>query len=402
MNFKEFWTHWRAQMGPTRRSFPIYLDFHATTPCDDRVVQKMLPFFREHFGNPGSRQYMYGRIAAKAIEEARACVARLLGAAAKEIVFTAGATESNHLALRGAAEAYADRGKHIISSKTEHSAVLEPLKRLEREGFEVSLLDVDEWGRVRINDVENAIRDDTILISLMAANNEVGTLHPLAEVGRMCKSKEILFHVDAAQALGRMNLSVNECGIDLLSLSAHKIYGPKGVGAIYVRKTNPRVRLMPQILGGGQERGLRSGTLNVPGIVGLGEACRLLTLEWKEDAERMKSLRDGLEKNLKSKLDGVCVNGHPEERLCNNLHLSFEGLKGTHLLEMVSEDLAFSVGSSCHGVTEEPSHVLKAMGLSADSALSSIRLGLGKTTTLEEILQAFEILAQAVSALRER
>lgn len=379
---------------------PIYLDYSATTPVDPRVLSKMLPYFGELFGNAASKNHSFGWAAEQAVDEAREAVAALIGAQAKEIVFTSGATESDNLALLGVAEMYAEKGKHIITCVTEHKAILDPAHYLATKGFEVTFLPVDRFGSIDLKALEAAITPQTILISLMAANNEIGTLHPLQEIGTIAKKHDVLFHTDATQATGKIPLDVEAMGIDLMSLSAHKMYGPKGIGALYVRRRKPRVRLAPIIHGGGHERGMRSGTLNVPGIVGFGEACRLAQQEMAEEAERLIALRERLHKGLVSQLDFVFLNGHPQDRLPGNLNLSFAYVEGESLM-MGMENIAVSSGSACTSASLEPSYVLRALGVSEDLAHCSIRFSLGRFTTEEEIDQAIQKTVETVRRLRE-
>ncbi|MBM4016128.1 MAG: IscS subfamily cysteine desulfurase [Planctomycetes bacterium] len=378
---------------------PIYLDYQATTPLDERVLEAMLPYFREKFGNSASRNHAYGWEAEKAVDQARAQVAGLVGGDAKEIVFTSGATEANNLAIKGVAEMYREKGRHLISAPTEHKAVLDPLKRLEQEGCEVTLLPVDRYGAIRLEELARAIRPDTVLVSLMAANNEIGTLHPLAAIGKLCKERGVLFHTDATQGVGKIPLDVDAMGIDLLSLSGHKVYGPKGVGALYVRRRNPRVRLSPQLDGGGHERGMRSGTLNVPGIVGLGCACALARAELASETVRLTALRERLWSQLRAGLDEIHLNGHPTERLPGNLNVSFAYVEGEGLMMGMSE-LAVSSGSACTSASLEPSYVLKAIGVGDDLAHTSIRFGIGRFTTEAEVDFAAQRVVAAVQRLR--
>ncbi|MCC6271830.1 MAG: cysteine desulfurase [Deltaproteobacteria bacterium] len=379
----------------------IYLDHHATTPVDPRVLAAMLPYFREAFGNAASRQHAFGWRAEAAVEKARTQVARAIGAEAKEIVFTSGATEGNNLAIFGVAERCAEQGRHLIVGATEHRAVLDPAQRLAERGYEVAILPVDRFGRVDPEALKRAIRPDTILISLMFANNEVGTLHPVVEIGKIAKERGVLFHCDAAQALGKVPIDVEAAGIDLLTLSAHKFYGPKGVGAIYVRGKNPRVRLAPLLYGGGHERGLRSGTLNVPGIVGMGEAAELATREMAETAPKLAALRDRLWEGLRRGLKGLTRNGHPKESLPNNLNVTYEGVR-SEVLMMEMKGVAVSSGSACSSAEPEPSHVLRALGLSAEAAKCSIRYGLGKDNTEAEIDRVVAETVTTLRRLRER
>ncbi len=379
---------------------PIYLDYQATTPLDERVLDAMLPYFRDKFGNAASRNHAFGWDAEKAVETAREQIATLIGADAKEIVFTSGATESNNLAIKGVAEMYREKGRHLITAPTEHKAVLDPCKRLEQEGCQVTLLPVDKSGQVNVADLEKAIRPDTVLVSLMAANNEIGTLHPLEEIGRLCKARGILFHTDATQGVGKIPMDVERMGIDLLSMTAHKVYGPKGVGALYVRRRNPRVRLSPQLDGGGHERGMRSGTLNVPGIVGLGKACEIAGAELASETVRLTALRERLWSKLRGSLDEIYLNGHPTQRLPGNLNVSFAFVEGEGLMMGMSE-LAVSSGSACTSASLEPSYVLRAIGVGEDLAHTSIRFGMGRFTTEAEVDFAAERVIFAVKRLRD-
>jgi cysteine desulfurase len=378
---------------------PIYLDNNATTRVDPRVVEAMLPYLSEHYGNAASRHHAFGRKAEEATDQARSQVAELIGASPREIVFTSGATESDNLALKGVLHANRTRGDHLITALTEHHAVLDTARRLERDGFRVTFLPVDGDGLVTPEQVEEAITDRTVLVSLMAANNEIGTLHPIEQIGAVCKRRGVLFHTDAVQAVGKVPVDVERMGIDLLSLSAHKMYGPKGVGALYVRKQSPRVRLEPQIDGGGHERGLRSGTLNVPGIVGLGVACTLAGREMADESERLTALRERLLEGIMSKLEGVKLNGHRERRLPGNLNLSFAWVKGEALL-MGLRGVAVSSGSACTSANPEPSYVLRALGLSEELAYGSLRFGLGRFTTAGEVAYVIEEVVRVVTHLR--
>lgn len=374
---------------------PVYLDHHATTPCDPLVVEAMLPTFSEKFGNAASRQHAFGWEAEALVERARAQVATLLGADPTEIIFTSGATESDNLAVKGAARAYAARGRHIVTSCIEHKAVLDSAARLQSEGFDVTFLPVAADGRVTLKSLEAALRPDTTLVSVMAANNEIGTLNPVAEIGALCKARGVVFHTDAVQALAYLDCNVQKLGADLLSVSAHKMYGPKGVGALYVRRRNPRISLEPLIDGGGHERGVRSGTLNVSGIVGLGRACELAAERREDDAARIAALRDRLREGLLARIDFARVNGSIEHRLPNNLNLSFPGVNGDGLLAAI-RGVAVSSGSACSSASLEPSYVLLALGQSEEVAHTSIRFGLGRWTTGEEIDYAIEATARAV------
>jgi len=379
---------------------PIYMDSHATTPVDPRVMKKMLPYFTEEFGNAASRNHVFGWKAEEAVNKAREQIAALLHASPKEIIFTSGATESDNLALRGVAEMYRKKGNHIITSPTEHKAVLDTCRRLERQGFDVTYLPVDRYGIVDPDDVKRAISDRTILVSVMAANNEIGTVAPLKEIGAVTRERGVLFHSDAVQAFGKIPFDVEEMNIDLASVTAHKMYGPKGLGALYVRKKNPRVRLTPIIDGGGHERGMRSGTLNVPGIVGFGEACALCRKEMAEESQRIAGQRDRLYSLIRKEIDEIFLNGHPEKRLPHNLNLAFAYVEGESLL-MGLENIAVSSGSACTSATLEPSHVLKALGVSEDLAHTSIRFGLHRFTTDEEVGYVAQKVIESVKRLRE-
>ena len=379
---------------------PIYLDYQSTTPLDERVLDAMLPYFRDKFGNSASRNHAYGWEAEKAVETARGQIGALIGAEAKEIVFTSGATESNNLAIKGVAEMYREKGRHFVSAPTEHKAILDPLKRLEQEGATVTLLPVDKYGQIALSDLEKAIRPDTVLVSLMAANNEIGTLHPLEAIGKLCKARGVLLHTDATQGVGKIPMDVERMGIDLLSLTGHKIYGPKGVGALYVRRRNPRVRLSPQLDGGGHERGMRSGTLNVPGIVGLGKACEIAGAELASEMKRLTDLRERFLAKLRASLDEIYLNGHPTERLPGNLNVSFAFVEGEGLMMGMSE-LAVSSGSACTSASLEPSYVLRAIGVGEDLAHTSIRFGLGRFTTEAEGDFAADRVIAAVKRLRD-
>ena len=363
---------------------PIYLDYHATTPVDPEVLRTMTPYFTEVFGNAASRNHEYGWTAEAAVEKARAQVAHLIGAVEKEIIFTSGATESDDLALLGAAEMYREKGNHIITTPIEHKAVLDTCHYLASKGFEITYLPVDKYGQVSAESVRSAITPKTILVSVMFANNEIGTINPIAEIGKVCKEKGVLFHTDAVQGAGKVSIDVNAMGIDLLSISAHKMYGPKGVGALYVRRKNPRVRLAPIIHGGGHERGMRSGTLNVPGIVGFGKAAEIAERSMATESVRIGKLRDRLWDGIRAELDDVYLNGHPTERLPGNLNVSFAYIEGESLM-MGMKELAVSSGSACTSASLEPSYVLKAIGVGEDLAHTSIRFGLGRFTTEEEI-----------------
>lgn len=379
---------------------PIYLDNHATTPVDPRVLEAMLPYFTEKFGNAASRNHSYGWEAEQAVERARQQIAELIGASPKEIIFTSGATESDNLAIKGVAEMYAERGDHIITVVTEHKAVLDTCKHLEKQGRRVTYLPVDREGLIDLDELRRAITDRTVLISVMWANNEIGVLQPIREIGRIARERGVLFHTDATQAVGKVPVNVEQDNVDLMSLSAHKMYGPKGVGALYVRRKNPRVQLAAQMDGGGHERGMRSGTLNVPGIVGFGEACAICHREMAEEARRLQELRDRLKDRLLAELDEVYVNGSLEHRLPNNLNMSFAYVEGESLM-MAMKDVAVSSGSACTSATLEPSYVLKALGVGDDLAHTSIRFGLGRFNTPEEIEYVADRVIEAVRRLRE-
>jgi len=379
---------------------PIYLDNHATTPVDPRVLEAMLPYFTEKFGNAASRNHSYGWEAEQAVERAREQIAELIGASPKEIVFTSGATESDNLAIKGVAEMYAERGDHIITVTTEHKAVLDACKHLQKQGRRVTYLPVNRDGLIDLDELRRAITERTILISVMWANNEIGVLQPIREIGRIARERGVLFHTDATQAVGKVPVNVEQDNVDLMSLSAHKMYGPKGVGALYVRRKNPRVQLAPQMDGGGHERGMRSGTLNVPGIVGFGEACAICRREMAEEGLRLAALRDRLKDRLLAELDEVYVNGSLEHRLPNNLNMSFAYVEGESLM-MAMKDVAVSSGSACTSATLEPSYVLKALGVGDDLAHTSIRFGLGRFNTAEEIDYVAGQVIEAVRRLRE-
>jgi cysteine desulfurase len=379
---------------------PIYMDYHATTPVDPRVVDAMLPYFTQHFGNAASRNHAFGWEAEEAVETARRQVADLIGANAKEVIFTSGATESNNLAIKGVAEMYREKGNHIITCVTEHKAVIDTCKKLEKQGGRVTYLPVQKDGRIDLDDLRAAITDKTILITIMTANNEIGVLQPIAEIGAIAKEKGILFHTDAVQAVGKVPFSVTDAKVDLVSMSGHKFYGPKGVGALYVRRRNPRVLLAEQISGGGHERGMRSGTLNVPGIVGLGKAAAIAHAEMATESERLRMLRDRLNKKLHANLDELYINGSMDYRLPHNLNVSFAYVEGESLL-MGINDVAVSSGSACTSASLEPSYVLKALGAGDDLAHSSIRFGLGRWSTEEEVDYVVEKLTTVVRRLRE-
>ena len=379
---------------------PIYMDNHATTEVDRRVIETMLPYFTEKFGNASSRNHVFGWDSEAAVDRAREQVASLIHAASpREIVFTSGATESDNIAIKGIAEAYVQKGTHLITCAIEHKAVLDSCKSLERKGYRVTYLPVRANGLIDLDKLRDALTDKTILISIMAANNEIGTIEPVREIGQIAKEKGILFHTDATQAVGKIPLNVEEMGIDLLSLTAHKLYGPKGVGALYVRSSKPRVKLSPLIEGGGQERGIRSGTLNVPGIVGLGRACEIAQKDMVADGERLTGLGQRLKVQIVGQLDEVSVNGDPLQRLPGNLHLSFAYIEGESLL-MALKDIAVSTGSACTSASLEPSHVLRAIGLEEHLAHSSIRFGLGRFNTEEEVDYTARRVIEEVRRLR--
>ena len=379
---------------------PIYMDNHATTPVDPRVFEAMRPYLTNIFGNSASRNHSFGWEAEEATEKARKQVASLIGATAKEIVFTSGATESDNLALKGVAEMYAEKGNHIITAATEHKAILDTCKRLEKHGTRVTYLPVQQNGLVDLDQLKAAITDKTILISIMHANNEIGVLQPIREIGRIARERGVLLHTDGTQAAGKVPVNVIDDNIDLMSISAHKMYGPKGVGALYVRRRNPRVQLTAQMDGGGHERGMRSGTLNVPGIVGLGEACALAQAEMPAESKRLAFLRDKLKERLLNSLDEVYINGTLEHRLPNNLNISFAYVEGESLLMGINE-IAVSSGSACTSATLEPSYVLKALGAGDDLAHSSIRFGLGRFNTEEEVDYVAGKVIEVVKKLRE-
>ncbi|OLT58730.1 MULTISPECIES: cysteine desulfurase family protein [Moorena] len=379
---------------------PIYLDCHATTPMDERVLEAMLPYFTEHFGNPSSISHTYGWEAEAAVKQGRQILADAINATPVEIIFTSGATEANNLAIKGVAEAYLSKGRHLITVQTEHNAVLDPCHYLETLGFEVTFLPVKDDGLVDLGQLEQAFRPDTILVSVMAANNEIGVLQPLAEIGDLCRQHNVLFHTDAAQAIGKIPLDVQSMKIDLMSLTAHKIYGPKGIGALYVRRRNPRVRLAPQLHGGGHERGMRSGTLYTPQIVGFAKAVELGLEEQPSESQRLIELREGLWTTL-SKLEGIQINGHPTQRLSGNLNISVEGVDGAALLLGLHPVAAVSSGSACSSATVAPSHVLLALGHPENLAYASIRFGIGRFNTMAEIALVAEHTITTIQSLRQ-
>jgi len=379
---------------------PIYLDYSATTPCDPRVVERMVPFFTETFGNAASRSHSFGWTAEAAVEEARSQVAQLIGAHPKEVLWTSGSTEANNLAIKGVAQMYKQKGNHMITAVTEHKAVLDPMKYLETQGYEVTWLEVDGQGHVDLKQLEDAITDKTILVSLMAANNEMGTAHPLKEIGALCKAKGTLFHTDATQAAGKLPLDVEEQHIDLLSLSAHKMYGPKGVGTLYVRRKSPRVRLTSQMDGGGHERGMRSGTLNVTGIVGMGEAAKICREEMDTEVPYLIALRDRLQSRVLAAMPDAVINGDPDNRLPHLTNISFPYVEGESLLMGIKE-IAVSSGSACTSASLEPSYVLKSLGLGDELAHSSIRFSMGRFTTEAEVDFAADRVVKEALRLRE-
>ncbi len=379
---------------------PIYLDCNATTPVDSRVLDAMLPYFTEHFGNPSSVSHAYGWEAEAGVKQAREMIAKAINASPEEIIFTSGATEANNLAIKGVAEAYFSQGQHIITVATEHRAVLDPCLYLESLGFEVTFLSVDEDGLIDLDVLADSIRSDTILVSVMVANNEIGVLQPIQEIGRICRENEVFFHTDAVQALAKMPLDVEAMNIDLMSLTAHKLYGPKGIGALYVRRRNPRVRLASQIQGGGQERDLRSGTLYPPQIVGFGKAVELALAEMETEGERLQKLRDRAWNQL-SQLEGVYLNGHPTQRLAGNLNVSVAGVDGTALILGLQPVMAVSSGSACASQSTQPSHVITALGRNEKLAHASIRMGMGRFTTQEDIDRAIDHTITTIQSLRK-
>ena len=385
---------------PAGVQLPIYMDNHATSQLDPRVLEAMLPYFTSKFGNAASRNHSFGWDAEQGVETAREQIARLIGATAKEIIFTSGATESNNLAIKGIAEMYKERGNHIITQVTEHKAVLDTCKRLEKYGYRVTYLPVKADGLIDLDDLKRAMDDKTILVSIMFANNEIGVVQPVAEIGKLCHERNVIFHTDAVQAVGKIPVDVNAMNIDVLSLTAHKLYGPKGVGALYVRRRNPRVQISAQLDGGGHERGMRSGTLNVPGIVGLGAACEIAREEMASESARLIRLREKLKTKLESALDYVHVNGSMEHRLPGNLNMSFVYVEGESLLMGINE-IAVSSGSACTSATLEPSYVLKALGLGDDVAHSSIRFGLGRFNNEAEVDYVADKVIDIVQKLRE-
>ncbi|MGC2422274.1 MAG: IscS subfamily cysteine desulfurase [Candidatus Acidiferrales bacterium] len=379
---------------------PIYMDNHATTPVDPRVLDVMLPYFTEKFGNAASRNHEFGWKAEEAVENARGQIARLINASPREIVFTSGATESDNLAIKGVAEKYRDKGRHIVTQATEHRAVLDVCRHLENSGWEATYLPVDSGGRIDPGELRRAITPKTVLATIMYANNEIGVVQPIEEIGRITREMGVLLHVDAAQAVGKIPVDVEKDGIDLLSISAHKIYGPKGVGALYVRRKNPRVELAAMMDGGGHERGMRSGTLNVPGIVGFGKACEICQKEMPAESERLRRLRDRLKEAITGGLEGTSINGSMVHRLPHNINISFAQVDGESLLMGIT-DVAVSSGSACTSASLEPSYVLKALGVPDELAHSSIRFGLGRFNTEEEVDYAAARVIETVKRLRE-
>jgi cysteine desulfurase len=380
---------------------PIYLDNHATTPVDERVLVAMLPYFTERFGNPSSTSHLYGWEAEAAVKQARNILAEAIAATPEEIIFTSGATEANNLAIKGVAEAYFQKGRHIITVQTEHNAVLDPCEYLRSLGFEITLLPVQKDGLIELSELETAFRPDTVLVSVMAANNEIGVLQPLAEIGQMCRDRNVLFHTDAAQAIGKIPLDVQAMKIDLLSMTAHKVYGPKGIGALYVRRRNPRVQLAPQLHGGGHERGMRSGTLYPPQIVGFAKAVEIALAEQATETQRLTMLRDKLWQKL-SQVPGIHLNGHPTQRLLGNLNVSVEGVDGAALLLGLQPVMAVSSGAACSSAKTAPSHVLMALGHSETLAYASVRFGIGRFNTEEEIERVGEYAIAAITSLRQQ
>jgi cysteine desulfurase len=379
---------------------PIFMDYHSTTPVDPRVLEEMLPYFNEKFGNAASRSHAFGWTAEEAVDYARERIAKLISAQSeKEIVFTSGATESNNVAIKGVAEFYKDKGNHIVTTVIEHKAVLDTCKRLEKEGFEVTYLGVGKDGRVDPDDVKKALTERTILASIMLANNEIGTVQPLEEIGKITRARGVLLHSDAVQGVGKVPFDVQSMNVDLASMTAHKIYGPKGIGALYVRRSKPRVRLVAQMDGGGHERGMRSGTLNVPGIVGFGKAAEIMMKEGKEEGARVLALRERLRKKLETSLEEVYVNGSLEHRLPGNLNVSFTFVEGEGMM-MAIKDVAVSSGSACTSASLEPSYVLRALGVGDELAHSSIRFGLGRYTTEEEVDYVADLVIDKVRHLR--
>ena len=385
---------------PDGVKLPIYMDNHATTPMDPRVLEEMLPYFREKFGNAASRNHSFGWVAEEGVETARERVAKLIGATTKEIIFTSGGTESDNLAIKGVAEMYKEKGNHIITAVTEHKAVLDSCKRLEKNGYRVTYLPIQKDGLIDLEDLKHAMDDKTILVTIMAANNEIGVIQAIAEIGKLCHERGVIFHTDAAQAVGRMPIDVIKQNIDLASISGHKMYGPKGTGALYVRRKNPSVQISAIIDGGGHERAMRSGTLNVPGIVGLGKACAIATEEMPHESCRLAGLRNRLKDRIMNRLDGCYINGSMEHRLPGNLNVSFADVEGESLL-MGINDVAVSSGSACTSAMVEPSYVLKALSVGDDLAHSSIRFGIGRFNTETEVDYVADRVVETVQRLRE-
>jgi len=390
----------KQHAAPDGIKLPIYMDNHATTPIDPRVLEQMLPYFTEKFGNAASRNHSFGWAAEEGVETARERVAKLIGATTKEIIFTSGGTESDNLAIKGVAEMYKEKGNHVITTITEHKAVLDSCKRLEKYGYRVTYLPVQKDGLIDLEDLKHAMDDKTILVTIMAANNEVGVIQPILEIGKLCHERGVIFHTDAAQAVGKMPIDVIKQNIDLASLSAHKMYGPKGTGALYVRRKNPSAQISAIIDGGGHERGMRSGTLNVPGIVGLGKACAIATEEMPHESCRLAGLRNRLKDRIMNRLDGCYINGSMEHRLPGNLNVSFAHVEGESLL-MGINDVAVSSGSACTSAMIEPSYVLKALGTGDDLAHSSIRFGIGRFNTEAEVDYVADRVVETVQRLRE-
>lgn len=378
---------------------PVYMDYNATTPVDPRVAEAMIPYFCEIFGNASSSNHKFGWEAEEAVSKARRQVAELIGARASEIIFTSGSTESNNISIKGVAEVYSEKGNHIITCTTEHKAILETCEYLEKYGFKVTYLNTDEKGIININELKDAFTDKTILVSLMAGNNEIGTLQPIEEIGKLCKEKGVIFHSDATQSVGKIPLNVDKTGIDLMSISAHKFYGPKGVGALYVRSKNPRVKVTKQTHGGSQEKGMRSGTLNVPGIVGLGMACEICTMEIESEMKRQIKFRDKMINEF-LKLENVHLNGHRTNRLPNNVNLSFAYTDGDSIIAGM-KDIAVSTGSACTSASVSPSHVLTAIGRKDELAKSTIRISFGRFTTEEEVDYTIKRLSETVKNIRK-
>src|ERR1700726_778244 len=387
-------------VAPHGVKLPVYMDNHATTPMDPRVLEEMLPYFMEKFGNAASRNHSFGWAGEEGVETARERVAKLIGATPKEIIFTSGATESDNLAIKGVAEMYKEKGNHIITAVTEHKAVLDTCKRLEKYGYRVTYMPVQKDGLVDLDDLKRAMDDKTILVTIMPANNEIGLLQPFAEIGKLCRERGVIFHTDATQAVGKVPVDVIKQNIDLASISAHKMYGPKGVGALYVRRKNPRVQISAIIDGGGHERGMRSGTLNVAGIVGLGKACAIASEEMSREAVQLASLRDRLRDRIMNRLDETYINGFKEHRLPGNLNISFAYAERDSLL-MGINDIGVSSGSACTSATLEPSYVLKALGVGEDLAHTSIRFGIGRFNTAEEVDYVADRVVETVQRLRE-